>query len=127
MQPQEGNKLIAEFLGWVFHTKEYNWKRSRIDYPTWSDGAMGWKELHFHTSWDWLMPVVERIENLACVGAVVISRDHCWISDDKEPADNQNIVPADLCRKSKINAVWNAVVRFIQWYNSQTLKPISNE
>ena len=56
------NKLIAEFMGFTKDSKElyliddYT-LRSEDEYQaTYVD------EMKFHTSWDWLMPVVEKIE-----------------------------------------------------------------
>jgi hypothetical protein len=40
--------------------------------------------LEYHTSWDWLMPVVEKIEQTVVIGAVVdvvIERDFCIIKN----------------------------------------------
>jgi hypothetical protein len=125
MQPQEGNKLIAEFMGWTYYTKEYNWKRSRIDYPTWSDGAMGWKELHFHTSWDWLMPVVEKIEGVETIGQrCYVDISLYKISGYCSGVESKGL---DVFRyteegryfndEDKRQAVWRTVVKIIQWYN----------
>ncbi len=47
----EGNKLIEGFAGIAkLHTNF----GEKIDY----------KNLHYHTSWDWLMPVVKKIEQM---------------------------------------------------------------
>ena len=51
------NKLIAEFMGLQFSKGEYY--RPLFNSGDW----ISEDELHYHTSWDWLMPVVEKIEN----------------------------------------------------------------
>ena len=43
----ENNKLIAEFMN--------------VDYVDVDTYLQNNKELHYHTSWDWLMPVVIKI------------------------------------------------------------------
>ena len=49
------NKLIAEFMGYeVKHGKCYS--------PKYNDGTIA--PMQFHTSWDWLMPVIEEIDHL---------------------------------------------------------------
>tara|TARA_R110000851_G_scaffold117849_2_gene244859 strand:- start:605 stop:874 length:270 start_codon:yes stop_codon:yes gene_type:complete len=43
------NKLIAEFMGVYSEEKGYDYSK------------IGNKGVYYHTSWDWLMPVVKRI------------------------------------------------------------------
>lgn len=120
-----GNKLIAEFMDYV---DEYHncCKYSK----SWFD------ELKYHLSWDCLMPVVEKIENLDIRGngydfpKVKFMGDHCeifayatfrgkcfyWkpymgLGGSFHNHDNQF--------ETKIQAVWSAVVKFIEWYNKQ--------
>lgn len=49
-----GNKIIAEFIGLHFH--KVGW----VD-ATHIDGNYECEELKYHSSWDWIMPVVEKI------------------------------------------------------------------
>lgn len=61
---QKGNEVIASFMGWkeMSHTKNKDWMLSEV-----IDGDMCAKmqrsisRMEFHTSWDWLMPVVQKI------------------------------------------------------------------
>jgi hypothetical protein len=64
MNTQENNKLIAEFLG-----KDHELNQC-IAAP------------NFHKSWDWLMPVVERINNI--------------LDDDDEFVYSVNIHPSKV-------------------------------
>mgnify|MGYP003651156778 FL=1 len=50
------NKLIAEFMGWK--PNEHHWCLN------------GDKDLQYHTSWDWLIPVVNKIE-MECEGVPI--------------------------------------------------------
>ncbi|HYE68382.1 MAG TPA: hypothetical protein VEA58_07200 [Anaerovoracaceae bacterium] len=71
------------------------------------NGALPMDELQYHTSWDWLMPVVEKIRSTGIakpLGAGVISL--------------QQQLDAALL-SCKMEAVWQAVTKFIQWYNNQ--------
>jgi len=68
--------------------------------------------LRFDTSWDWLMPVVERIEKLGHhvaieTGFVEIGNDDVPVGVWHEDGDN------------KIKLTYIAVVEFINWYNEQ--------
>lgn len=94
-----GNKLIAEFM-----------KKGKI-HPN---------DLKYHSSWDWLMPVVEKIEQR--------------FIDNQDAESGFSIrIEAYLCviegmlgnqisegfEDKKILSVWKAIVDFIEWYNSQ--------
>lgn len=61
------NKLIAEFMGYeVKHGKCYS--------PKYNDGTIA--PMQFDRSWDWLMPVVEKIERQnELIGAHILSTD----------------------------------------------------
>ena len=97
----EGNKLIADFMD-VGTTEKDN-----ILY-TYKVGEFCIK-VQYHTSWDWLMPVVDKIVRTA------------W---NMEGAYKQiEIVEEKLCIV-EIDFLWKAVVQFIQWYNSnKTIQP----
>jgi len=64
----ENNRLIAEFMGVVFHDDENQYYNA--------DGLHIGNTLQYHTSWDWLMPVVRKIENEnELIGAHILSTD----------------------------------------------------
>jgi len=108
----ENNKLIAEFMGFkkdiYFHFPQHKeLVVSRDGYSEWMEHFRA-DELKYHSSWDWLIPVVESIEqtNLATIeihtkGMVLIS----YNSDTLMYTD------------SLITAVYDACVDFIKWYN----------
>jgi|SRR6478609_6864985 len=91
----EGNKLIAEFEGY-YTTDGKEWARSNkrlVD------------EYKYHSSWDWLMPVVEKI----------------WQLQNSEYSKEWE----DFCRlkiHETIQKVYQAVVEFIKWYNNTQTK-----
>lgn len=60
----EGNKLIAEFMGWKFnpHDEKGDWMLNENG-ATFPFSAMKW-----HSSWDSLMPVVAKIHTLNSTG-----------------------------------------------------------
>lgn len=72
-------------------------------------------EMKYHTSWDWLMPVVEKIERenygvKMCRKVVEIYHD-----DTKE-------VIIKYKDKSRIDSLFIACYQFIEWYNNQQTK-----
>lgn len=120
----EGNKLIAEFMGYYQPKEEqdnlfsfevyYSRKRCRKDFPEKEVSTYYGEDIEdhafvddgkFHSSWDWLMPVVNKIRSLYNNTAV----DHNDIIDDL----------AEGCIEANIIQVWTAVVEFIKWYNNE--------
>lgn len=118
-QEETDNKLIAEFMllkptgkfgYWINEFKEY--------YQPF--------KLKYHSSWDWLMPVVEKIESLdngagirykVCIESRYLNKKdrpfaHCvTIIQNQHPRIKE-------ASNIKIEAVWIAVVKFITWYNN---------
>lgn len=103
------DKLIAEFMGFnknVFEPEFYV-----LPSPYNSDGPFCSCEfLRFANSWDWLMPVVEKIEKIEGV-SVIIKKSRCRILIGKKVFSCHTIV--------KLNSMYRVVVEFIQWYNQQ--------
>lgn len=124
----ENNKLIAEFMGidnQILSTGDiHSWSDAPFFYITENSKDKVMKGIvkysKYHTSWDWLMPVVEKIESTPRgkyspnnKPAVSISSISCSIIYH----GNAKEVIADIIRPSKIEAVYEAVVEFIKWYN----------
>ena len=98
----EGNKLIAEFMGEIpYH--------NNTPELICNDGML------YHVSWDWLMPVVEKVENDNNLFSFEIKERYVFIS-----AFNGNLITHwDYHQNTKIQATWLAVVEFIKWYAVQ--------
>ena len=90
----EDNKLIAEFMGVVFHDDENQFYNA--------DGLYIGLELEYHKSWDWLMPVVSKI-----------TRDEILIGNEYRESI-MDTVPYGL-----IEDTYKAVVEFIKYYNNE--------
>jgi len=93
---EENNTLIAVFMD-----------VDQVDIDTWLEDN---KELKYHSSWGWLMPVVEKIEGLGY-----------WVNrhDGDVYITNNNsdiIVPTPMSEGGK-DMYYKAVVEFIKWYN----------
>ena len=101
------NKLIAEFMGYVNTTptdKDFN----IYEHPE-TKKLIETMSMQFHTSWDWLMPVVEKIN-------VMVSTT----SDDYDVQLQYDKTLGELPTMcSNIDWVYKAVVEFIKWYNKQ--------
>lgn len=105
----KGNKLIADFMGYdsyVFrgHTMfvfEENNHRTLMD-------------LHYHESWDWLMPVLTKIGNETGHELVMHSETSYW----NQFGDNALVAEFLGYGYPLQDGIWKAVVKFIKWYNS---------
>lgn len=124
---EEGNKLIAEFMqakneiSDVYYLPEFGHYFNSYGQIEWNECFRS-NELKYHTSWDWLMPVAEKIEktwrgeDLFCVK---IAFNTCLITQER--LMDKPIVRAESTNRidrTKIEAVWSAVVNFIEWYNN---------
>tara|TARA_R110002050_G_scaffold237499_1_gene373437 strand:- start:63 stop:359 length:297 start_codon:yes stop_codon:yes gene_type:complete len=59
MNTQENNKLIAEFMGWDIQNQTTIPTNIHLSNLEFDNGEV--MELKYHTSWDWLMPVLKKI------------------------------------------------------------------
>ena len=158
----EGNKLIAEFMGWpklpkkddillynralcqsnnyltvskvennmIYFKEDTGYECYSIEY--W-DGTVFRPKLYksclpapskpYHSSWDWLMPVVEKIEDthankdLHYGHRFKIDNWEIVVQDCLSGKIRCSVSPASVRISSKIDAVYQAVIEFIKWYN----------
>ena len=105
LENMESNKLIAEFMG--FQETSIGWYDA--------DECLHEKDntfdtLRFDTDWNWLMPVVEKIENYNDGYTLVI------IEDERCHINTQNGYKVDVVMHTKIRAVYDSCCNFIEWY-----------
>ena len=121
MTTQENNILIAEFMGMKPHDK------NELD-GFWTNVIRAHKfdnvaNLQFDTDWNWLMQVVEKIENITNKDNFILYDFNIY--SDAVIVSNQNDEDIILINKNdgefttKIEAVYIACVMFTQWYNQQ--------
>ena len=111
----ENNKLIAEFMGLSkvpcsigtengIVTEGYMHPKCGV--PMTANGLQ-------YDSWDWLMPVVDKIENFGFEFFIV--EDRVKIAHN---TDHSIKVIIDFTSgRSKIETVYQGIVEFINWYN----------
>jgi hypothetical protein len=103
---EENNRMIAEFMGKEWHKSFFKdvciINPSNISYQ-------------FHISWDWLMPVVDKIESFEGTHG---NNYKFTIQNETSYIDCTNIISSPSV-KSKIESTYQVVVEFIEWYNEQ--------
>ena len=122
----DGNKLIAEFMGAEWKQDDYNeWGYL---FPDKSPGFPDWNKfrqiesLKYHTSWDWIMPVVEMIaENIyskkGCIGDNWVN---CFgLSDVFKELQKHTHHSVGFI--SDMETTWIAVVEFIKWHKEKSI------
>ena len=88
----ENNKLIAEFMGALYY--------DNIEITS--------ELVKYHSSWDWLVPVLKKIEDMI---------DDYYNKKDYLKYKNARIKQPFLT--TDIDFVYDLVVYFIKWYNTQ--------
>lgn len=121
---KKDNELIAEFMGMSISSKKVGkaatlWYTGKVFYPEYTGDEKFWHTSasdkkyverslkafthKYHTSWNWLMPVVEKIVRMK----------------EFQVGRNSNaIASALLCVDIKI--LYPEVVEFIKWYNKDS-------
>ena len=135
----KGNRLIAEFLNAPIWARdgglaEYElYLVSELDYvfcdieasdPT-SRHFYSAEEMHFSESWDWLMPVVEKIEKEGFNVHITSGwKRHSGVTKITHVCDitisgffSKNHEHWSKFGDTKIKAVYLAIIEFVKWYN----------
>lgn len=104
----EGNILIAEFMGWEVQKDIKNLWYSNNG----SESISRPSSMEFHSSWSWLMPVVEKIESLGY--KFQICRKRVTIIEDK----GSEIHICTTKHNSKMETVFVACCNFINYWGN---------
>lgn len=103
-QRKEENNLIAEFMGG-------------------KDAEDVGNPYKYHEFWDCLMPVVEKIELIPVSDdtfvRVDITTKRCRISGNPFEVVGWQMIVSEYDGKTKIEATYQAVVKFIRFYNTE--------
>ena len=101
MRDLQSNKLISEFMG-LKPNRHNQDPLHPTDFAEYGGKFIKYSDMEYHTSWDWLMPVLEEIDHL-----------------QHEPVQGIEDALSTRC----IEGTYRAVVEFIKLYNTQTQEP----
>ena len=107
MNTTENNRLIAQFMG-------IGTQLHLVEHPK----TGKYVNAKYHSSWDWLMPVVEKIERLG-FETVISDKNGCFIYYQGSNSQSGLRHKKGNEDKTKIELVYEASIQFIQWYNQQ--------
>jgi hypothetical protein len=127
------NNLIAEFMGGLFNKHSNKYGIGNAEYVTIGKLNNVVKainhydiiDLKYHTDWNWLMEVVEKIESLEDLERFEITTFNVSVQyyETKQKRFDYNLYFSTIELEAKvipkIEAVYNACVEFIKWYNEQ--------
>ncbi len=129
METKEKNKMIAEFMGAEYERKKHPFEDRYIETLIFKGHPGNWRvekeikchetpeQLMYHTDWDWLMPVVEKIESGLYCHSFIIFNNRATI--EFVNGNKETTVAVD--EKDKIGAVYYAVLKYINEYNLNQL------
>jgi hypothetical protein len=131
-EQKEGNEMIAKFLGWwhpeTKNTNEHYRLPKEFQRYSFTDILLISESdyLKFHSSWDWLLPVVEKIEESATI-KIEHRRNQspahwCWIWANHD--ENPESVGFS---NSKIESIWIAVVDYVRFVEQKAFEDAINE
>jgi hypothetical protein len=119
----EQNKLFAEFMEWEMtsdgkaffnpfgDSQYFNPEKGIVEKASYHS------KLLFNTSWDWLMLVIERIENIETHSTNMRKGLGGWGQVCTFSNSDIEIKVVGDSDESKISVTYKAVAKFIQWYN----------
>ena len=129
----ENNKLIAKFMGlnktkMFFNLKTGNYvKKETADcdikvVDVYLKNNKPITNFYYHSDWNWLMEVVEKIESLPTMKDngnffFEIHQDSVTVFN----STRMDIIIEVIGQGSRINNTYQAVIEFIQWYNQETI------
>lgn len=123
MNTLDKNKLFAKFMEWQYLPNCDTYiNRS----PTITEVSAS--KLKFHTSWEWLMPVVEKIEQYGFVSDLSIDYNGNGGEEDKQhtctihPAQSNTFAYITGEGSTKIESVYDLCFNYITWFNQKYKK-----
>lgn len=128
----EGNKLIAEFMGAVKSKIDDDERYLRFKEPQAGTETFAFypEDLKYHSSWSWLMPVVEKMSTIhygwkdmeTPYDDCAYPRTFGMLNAEGKPMvrfNSSQVFTGDAL----IEVTWLAVIDFIQWYKTQLPNP----
>lgn len=128
----KSNELIAKFMGSRYvnepfkvneddkeFTDFWHWSKPEDSFPKCQVTGIEWSTAYmignfkYHSSWDWLIPVFNKCQELlrTMEGTIEVARHHLYLSNS-----------LDFLGVLNIEKVYIAVIKFIIWFNSLQIK-----
>jgi hypothetical protein len=113
-----GNAKIAEFDGWHFVDDDKQMFPNGYYYKDDKTLVMnGISEIKYHTSYDLLMPVVDKIEGLGFDSRICGHPSDSGNLCDFVDFENNEAACYSSFEEDKIIVLWKTILQFIDWHN----------
>lgn len=116
MRIKKSNVLIAEFMG----IKNLNYGWIAIEGREYAyDSVIYPNSLKYHSSWEWLIPVVHKIECTPVNEEMLLPRftiDSSFVRINQTGDVETCVYRKDL--EGKLQTTYDAIIDFIQWHNN---------
>lgn len=109
----EYTKVIAIFDGWIEKDNYYKGRFWKFDEEGFIEDEKHLDQMKYHSSGDWLLPVVDKIQKIASMS---MNENQVWTVW----YEGEEI--ASVCGLGLINNCFKACYIFIEWYNQNTLQ-----
>lgn len=116
----EGNKLIAVFMGDYFDTglEPSYYIRYNKEYKL--------EDSQFHCSWDWIMPVVDKINGMGKAYSFAIFKSYVSLTVEKggKVFQDYSFAYSEYITQTQTGkeAAFKLLVKFVKWENENLLK-----
>jgi hypothetical protein len=115
----QGTKSIADFMGYEKDGVFYS--IGVINHLTFNNRKHHEEQLCFHLSWDWIMPVIRKINGLGKEYQLAIFKNYvsCTVEKGGKFYKDFSFSHAEYItgEQDDITAAFKLVVRFVEWYN----------
>lgn len=98
---ETSSELIAKFHGWIHHPTPQNKGKGYWSFIAWGKANWPSQSFRYHASWDWLMPVVDKVNNIDAPDGMIDELSTALINVD-------------------IKTAYRILSNIITWYNNQT-------
>ena len=117
----QGSAEIALFMGFTKCDEDDYMEVPEEQQSIFNYGYYKPNKMKYHSSWDWIMPVVEKIERMSrengdssLMFTFFGGKDYCGVRRNDLNGDVIVLKASD----TKITAYWQCVIEFINWYNT---------
>lgn len=119
---KEGNELIAKYMGKSYILMKTAYHVNPYPYSM-SDGHGGYEALKYEKSWDWMWPVIDKINGLGKEYSFATFKTYasCTVEKGGKVFKDFNFAHAEYITATQTSqeAVYKLLVKFIKWENER--------